>query len=184
MVGAEGFEVSFRSVHFAFSSVGFKGKPAQIQRFPKFSGVSFYPHFLTSGPHFARSWYHWYHFHFERSDGRGLEKIRPYCVCAQASRREFLRISSSRREAIQKDFTASQKGGKKISLADLIVLGGCAGVEAAAKKAGHDVKVPFAPGRADATQEQTDVESFAVPEPVADCFRNWERSSPAVFVAA
>ena len=66
-------------------------------------------------------------------------------------------------------------GGKKVSLADLIVLGGCAAVEAAAKKAGHDVKVPFAPGRMDASQEQTDVASFAVLEPVADGFRNYLR---------
>ncbi len=76
-------------------------------------------------------------------------------------------------EAIQKDFNSAQSGGKKISLADLIVLGGCAAVEAAAKKAGHDVKVPFAPGRMDASQEQTDVHSFAVLEPAADGFRNY-----------
>jgi catalase-peroxidase len=78
-------------------------------------------------------------------------------------------------EAIQKDFNSAQSGGKKVSLADLIVLGGCAAVEAAAKKAGHDVKVGFAPGRTDATQEQTDVASFAVLEPVADGFRNYLR---------
>ncbi len=78
-------------------------------------------------------------------------------------------------EAIQKDFNATQSGGKKVSLADLIVLGGCAAVEAAAQKAGHDVKVPFAPGRTDASQAQTDVESFAVLEPVADGFRNYAR---------
>jgi catalase-peroxidase len=78
-------------------------------------------------------------------------------------------------EAIQKDFNGAQSGGKKVSLADLIVLGGCAAVEAAAKKAGHDVKVPFAPGRMDALQEQTDVDSFAVLEPVADGFRNYVR---------
>jgi len=76
-------------------------------------------------------------------------------------------------EAIQKEFNASQSGGKKVSLADLIVLGGCAGVEAAAKKAGHDVKVPFSPGRMDASQEQTDAHSFAPLEPVADGFRNY-----------
>ncbi|MGV0974879.1 MAG: catalase/peroxidase HPI [Azonexus sp.] len=76
-------------------------------------------------------------------------------------------------EAIQKDFNATQSGGKKISLADLIVLGGCAAVEAAAQKAGHAVKVPFSPGRTDASQAQTDVESFAVLEPVADGFRNY-----------
>ncbi len=78
-------------------------------------------------------------------------------------------------EAIQKEFNGAQKGGKKISLADLIVLGGCAAVEAAAKKAGHAVKVPFTPGRTDATQDQTDAESFAVLEPVADGFRNYVR---------
>ncbi len=73
-------------------------------------------------------------------------------------------------EGIQKEFNT---GGKQVSLADLIVLAGCAGVEKAAKNAGHDVKVPFTPGRADATQEQTDVESFAVLEPAADGFRNY-----------
>ena len=78
-------------------------------------------------------------------------------------------------EAIQKDFNSSQSGGKKVSLADLIVLGGCAAVEEAAKKAGHDVKVPFSPGRTDASQEQTDVHSFAVLEPTADGFRNYLR---------
>jgi catalase-peroxidase len=77
-------------------------------------------------------------------------------------------------EAIQKEFNSSQSGGKKkVSLADVIVLGGCAAVEEAAKKAGHDVKVPFSPGRADASQEQTDMHSFAVLEPKADGFRNY-----------
>jgi len=77
-------------------------------------------------------------------------------------------------EKIQKDFNRTQAGKKKaVSLADLIVLGGCAAVEQAAKKAGHNVKVPFAPGRTDASQEQTDVESFAVLEPTADWFRNY-----------
>ena len=77
-------------------------------------------------------------------------------------------------EGIRKDFNSSQAGGKKaVSLADLIVLGGCAAVERAAKNAGHDVQVPFTPGRADASQEQTDVESFAVLEPTADGFRNY-----------
>ena len=79
----------------------------------------------------------------------------------------------SKLEGIQKEFNAAQKGGKKISLADLIVLGGCAAVDAAAKKAGHNVKVAFAPGRTDASQEQTDVNSFAVLEPTADGFRNY-----------
>jgi catalase-peroxidase len=79
-------------------------------------------------------------------------------------------------EAIQKDFNSAQTvGGKKISLADIIVLGGCAAVEEAAKKAGHDAKVPFSPGRTDATQEQTDVHAFAVLEPFADAFRNYVR---------
>ena len=78
-------------------------------------------------------------------------------------------------EAIQKDFNSAQAGGKKVSLADLIVLGGCAAVEAAAKKAGHDVKVPFSPGRMDASQEQTDADLFAVLEPAADGFRNYAR---------
>jgi catalase-peroxidase len=78
-------------------------------------------------------------------------------------------------EAIQKNFNDAQSNGKKVSLADLIVLGGCAAVEAAAKKDGHDVKVPFSPGRTDASQEQTDVHSFAVLEPAADGFRNYIR---------
>jgi len=78
-------------------------------------------------------------------------------------------------EAIQKEFNASQSGGKKVSLADLIVLGGCAAIEKAAKDAGHDVKAPFTPGRMDASQEQTDVDSFAPLEPVADGFRNYLR---------
>ena len=79
-------------------------------------------------------------------------------------------------EGIQKNFNGAQSGGKKVSLADLIVLGGCAAVEAAAKKAGHDVTVPFTPGRTDASQEQTDVHSFAVLEPSADGFRNFIKS--------
>jgi catalase-peroxidase len=78
-------------------------------------------------------------------------------------------------EAIQKEFNASQSGGKKVSLADLIVLGGSAAIEKAAKAAGHDVKVPFTPGRTDASQEQTDAESFAPLEPRADGFRNYLR---------
>jgi catalase-peroxidase len=78
-------------------------------------------------------------------------------------------------EAIQKEFNSAQSGGKKVSLADLIVLGGCAAVEAAAKKGGHDVKVPFSPGRMDTSQDQTDVHSFAVLEPTADGFRNYLR---------
>ncbi|MBS0013643.1 MAG: catalase-peroxidase, partial [Desulfobacterales bacterium] len=83
-------------------------------------------------------------------------------------------------EGIQKDFNGAQAGGKKVSLADLIVLGGCAGVEQAAKNAGHDVTVPFTPGRTDASQEQTDAASFAVLEPAADGFRNYQRAKFAV----
>jgi len=82
-------------------------------------------------------------------------------------------------EVIQKDFNSSQSNGdkaKKVSLADLIVLGGCAAVEEAAKRAGHKVKIPFSPGRTDASEEQTDVHSFAVMEPIADGFRNYLRS--------
>ena len=90
-------------------------------------------------------------------------------------------------EAIQAEFNGSQADGKKVSLADLIVLAGCAGVEAAAKNADIDVQVPFAPGRTDAVQEQTDVESFAVLEPTADGFRNYlanghERAAEALLV--
>ena len=78
-------------------------------------------------------------------------------------------------EGIQKEFNNGNAGGKKVSLADLIVLAGCAGIEKAAKNAGHDVTVPFTPGRTDATQEQTDVESFAILEPIADGFRNYRQ---------
>jgi len=87
-----------------------------------------------------------------------------------------------RLEQVQQDFNGSQSGGKRVSLADVIVLAGCAAVEQAARNAGHDVTVPFAPGRTDASQEQTDVESFAVLEPTADGFRNYlpsgEKLSP------
>ena len=76
-------------------------------------------------------------------------------------------------ESVQRDFNAAQSGGKKVSLADLIVLGGCAAIEQAAKNAGQDVQVPFTPGRADASQEKTDVDSFAMLEPAADGFRNY-----------
>jgi catalase-peroxidase len=79
-------------------------------------------------------------------------------------------------EGIQTAFNRAQSGGKRVSLADLIVLGGCAGVEQAAKHAGHDVTVPFTPGRTDASTEQTDVASFAVLEPVADGFRNYQKA--------
>ena len=83
-------------------------------------------------------------------------------------------------EEIQKEFNSAQSGGKRVSLADLIVLGGCTVVEQAAKNAGHDVTVPFTPGRTDASQEQTDVESFAVLEPAADGFRNYLEATYAV----
>jgi len=79
-------------------------------------------------------------------------------------------------EGVQQDFNSSASGGKKVSLADVIVLGGCAAIEQAAKAAGHDITVPFAPGRTDTSQAQTDVESFAVLEPKADGFRNYFRS--------
>jgi catalase-peroxidase len=83
-------------------------------------------------------------------------------------------------EGIQSAFNSAQSGGKKVSLADLIVLAGCAGVEQAAKNAGHEVTVPFMPGRMDASQEQTDAASFAVLEPVADGFRNYQKTRYAV----
>ena len=83
-------------------------------------------------------------------------------------------------EGIQKQFNSAQSGGKMVSLADLIVLGGCAGVEQAAKNAGHHVTVPFTPGRTDATQAQTDVEAFAVLEPAADGFRNYLKTKYTV----
>ncbi len=108
---------------------------------------------------------------------------------ASASRRRRTGRSTSRPnwrrcsktlEGIQKAFNDAQSGGKKVSLADLIVLGGCAAVEQAAKNAGHDVEVPFTPGRTDASQEQTDVESFAVLEPIADGFRNYLKTQYSV----
>jgi catalase-peroxidase len=83
-------------------------------------------------------------------------------------------------EEIQKGFNEGQSGGKKVSLADMIVLGGCAGIEQAAKNAGHAVTVPFTPGRTDASQDQTDVESFSVLEPAADGFRNYMKTKYAV----
>jgi catalase-peroxidase len=83
-------------------------------------------------------------------------------------------------EGIQSEFNKNASGGKKVSLADLIVLGGCAGIEQAAKNAGQDIKVPFTPGRMDASQQQTDVESFAVLEPSADGFRNYQKTRFAI----
>ncbi len=87
-------------------------------------------------------------------------------------------------EGVQSAFNASAAGGKKVSLADLIVLGGCAAIEKAAKDAGHTVTVPFTPGRTDATQAQTDVESFAVLEPAADGFRNYQKAQYTVSAEA
>jgi catalase-peroxidase len=89
----------------------------------------------------------------------------------------------ARLESIQRDFNAAQAGGKRVSLADLIVLGGCAAVEAAARKAGHQITVPFTPGRMDASLEQTDVDSFLVLEPAADGFRNYVRQGAEDTVA-
>ena len=83
-------------------------------------------------------------------------------------------------EGIQAEFHKAATGGKKVSLADLVVLGGCAAVEKAAKNAGHDVTVSFTPGRTDASQAQTDVDSFAVLEPIADGFRNYLKGQYAV----
>jgi catalase-peroxidase len=83
-------------------------------------------------------------------------------------------------ENIQKNFNSSQKSGKKVSMADLIVLGGCAAVEAAAKAAGYNIDVPFTPGRTDASQEMTDIESFAVLEPLADGFRNYQKTKYSI----
>ena len=87
-------------------------------------------------------------------------------------------------EQVRAAFDAAQTGGKRVSLADLIVLGGCAAIEAAAKRAGHDVTVPFTPGRMDAAQEQTDIESFAALEPAADGFRNYMKTAYSVAAEA
>jgi len=83
-------------------------------------------------------------------------------------------------EKVQKDFNSAQSGGKRVSLADLIVLGGCAGIEQAARNAGFDITVPFSPGRTDASQEQTDIKAFAVMEPAADGFRNYTKARYSV----
>ncbi|MEJ2531370.1 MAG: catalase/peroxidase HPI [Halioglobus sp.] len=114
---------------------------------------------------------------FRGSDMRGgangaRVRLAPQKDWAANDPKELAKVLA-RLEEIQTDFNDSARGGKQVSLADLIVLGGAAAIEQAAKKAGHDVEVPFKPGRADATQEQTDVESFAVLEPRADGFRNY-----------
>ena len=93
---------------------------------------------------------------------------------------EQLEVVLEALEGIQKEFNSTQSGGKKVSLADLIVLGGCAGVEQAARNGGHDVTVPFTPGRTDASQEQTHVKSFSVLEPAADGFRNYLKTKYSV----
>ncbi len=98
----------------------------------------------------------------------------------EANEPEKLQKALQTFEGIQKEFNEAQSGGKKVSLADLIVLGGCAAVEKAAKDAGHNVTVPFTPGRTDATAEQTDVEAFEVLEPYADGFRNFQKKKYSV----
>ncbi len=121
---------------------------------------------------------------FRGSDKRGgangarirLEPQKDWEVNQPAQLKNVLR----RLEGIQKEFNSARSNGKKVSLADLIVLGGCAGLEQAAKNAGHEVTVPFKPGRMDASQEQTDVESFAVLEPAADGFRNYVKTKNGV----
>jgi catalase-peroxidase len=121
---------------------------------------------------------------FRGSDRRGgangarirLAPQRDWAVNQPAQLAEVLKVL----EGIQSDFNGKQPDGKRVSLADLIVLAGCAGIEQAARNAGYNVTVPFTPGRMDALQEQTDVESFAVLEPVADGFRNYLKTKYAV----
>jgi catalase-peroxidase len=117
---------------------------------------------------------------FRGSDKRGGANGARICLAPQkdweVNQPDVLPKVLKKLEAVQKEFNRSQSGGKKVSLADLIVLGGCAAVEQAAKKAGYNVKVPFSPGRTDASQKQTDVDSFAVLEPTADGFRNYLRN--------
>jgi catalase-peroxidase len=121
---------------------------------------------------------------FRNSDKRGGANGARICLVPQkdweVNQPEQLATVLPTLEGIQKEFNSSQPDGKKVSLADLIVLGGCAGVEQAAKNAGHAVTVPFSPGRTDASQEQTDEESFAVLEPVADGFRNYLKAKYTV----
>jgi catalase-peroxidase len=121
---------------------------------------------------------------FRGSDKRGgangaRVRLAPQRDWAVNQPRELAKVLSTL-EAIQRDFNGAAAGGKRVSLADLIVLGGCAGVEQAAKSAGHDVTAPFTPGRMDATQGQTDIASFAVLEPIADGFRNYQKAKYAV----
>ena len=118
---------------------------------------------------------------FRKSDGRGGANGGRIRLAPQkdweVNNPGQLVVVLNKLEEVQKGFNDAQTGGKKVSIADLIVLAGCAGVEAAAKKAGHTVTVPFTPGRTDATQEMTDVESFAVLEPEADGFRNYSKGA-------
>ena len=118
---------------------------------------------------------------FRGSDKRGGANGARICLAPQkdweSNQPKQLAKVLAKLEAIQSEFNS---GGKKVSLADLIVLAGCAGIEAAAKQAGHAVTVPFMPGRMDASQEQTDVESFAVLEPIADGFRNYQKGTYTV----
>jgi catalase-peroxidase len=121
---------------------------------------------------------------FRGSDKRGGANGGRLCLAPQkswqANQPEQLASVLAKLESIQNEFNSAQTGGKKISLADLIVLAGCAGVEQAAKNAGHTITVPFTPGRMDASQEQTDVESFGYLEPAADGFRNYLKTRYSV----
>jgi len=121
---------------------------------------------------------------FRGSDKRGGANGARVCLAPQkdweVNQPEQLAKVLQTLEGIQQEFNSAQSGGKKVSLADLIVLGGCAGVEQAAKNGGYDVPVPFTPGRTDALQEQTDVKSFGVLEPAADGFRNYLKSKYSV----
>jgi len=121
---------------------------------------------------------------FRKSDGRGGANGGRIRLAPQkdweVNNPGQLVVVLNKLEEVQKAFNDAQMDGKKISIADLIVLAGCAGVETAAKKAGHEIIVPFTPGRTDATQEMTDVESFAVLEPEADGFRNYSKGAFAI----
>ena len=121
---------------------------------------------------------------FRGSDMRGGANGARICLAPQkdweVNQPDQLKTVLKTLEGIQQAFNGAQSGGKKVSLADLIVLGGCAGLEQAAKKAGHDVTVPFTPGRTDASQDQTDAASFAVLEPVADGFRNYQKAKYSI----
>lgn len=121
---------------------------------------------------------------FRGSDKRGGANGARICLAPQkdweVNQPEKLQAVLQTLEGVRKEFNDGQSGSKKVSMADLIVLGGCVGIEAAAKKAGYELKVPFKPGRMDATQEQTDVLAFRVLEPAADGFRNYQKEKFAV----